>query len=177
MNIFYLFLMGLSLSLDAFSCALSLGSLNISVKKSWIMSLIVGIFHFFMPIMGAFLGSKIKPILFIDSNIILGLILLIICIDLLYHYFKNEEIEFNLNLIGILLFALGVSLDAFSLGIGLVLTNYNIFIAGIIFAICSFSLTYLGLTIGKYSKELLGKYSKILGICLLLYLSIIHLLK
>lgn len=177
MNIFYLFLMGISLSLDAFSLAISVGSFEISSQKNFILSLIVGLFHFIMPILGAFLGTKIKYINLIDSNTILGLILLAIGLDLLYHYFKEEEININLNLMGMLLFAFGVSLDAFSLGIGLIIDNYDIILSGIIFSICSFSFTYLGLLIGKYGAIILGKYSKIIGFILLFYLSIIHLLK
>jgi manganese efflux pump family protein len=173
----YILLIGISLSMDAFSLSLSLGSLNPTYRHVFKPALIVGVYHFFMPILGSFLGTKIKPFLFIDSNLILGTILIIISIDLFIHIYQKEEIDFKLDFVGINLFSLGVSLDSFSLGLGLIMENFNIPLCSLIFSLCSFAFTYLGFIIGKYSSEILGNYSKLLGSSLLLILGIIHLLK
>ena len=55
MNIFFVVLLiGVSLSMDAFSLALIYGTYGLSRRNEIILSIIVGLFHFFMPLVGLF---------------------------------------------------------------------------------------------------------------------------
>lgn len=168
-------IIGISLSMDTFSLSLSLGSFtkkNIYLK---IFPLIVGMFHFFMPIIGSFIGIQIMAIFNLASNVILGIILIVLGINLAIHYFKDEQVSVSLNLISAFLLAFSVSIDSFSVGLGISNITSNIIHASIIFSLCSASFTLLGLIIGKYSNKLIGKYANIIGIALLLLLGIYHL--
>lgn len=167
-------LIGISLSMDTFSLSLTLGTVSEN-KLIKILPLFVGIFHFFMPILGNFIGITLINLLNLASNIILGTVLIVLGINLAIHYFKDETAEINLNIIGMLIFALSVSIDSFSVGLGINDITSNYYIASIIFALCSAAFTYLGIIIGKYSSKLIGKYAIILGIFLLLILGIFHL--
>ena len=167
-------LIGISLSMDTFSLSLTLGTISEN-KLIKILPLFVGIFHFFMPILGNIIGVALINLLNLASNIILGTVLIVLGINLAIHYFKDESAEINLNIIGILIFALSVSIDSFSVGLGINDITNNYYIASVIFALCSASFTYLGIIIGKYSSKLIGKYAIILGIFLLLILGIFHL--
>lgn len=167
-------LIGISLSMDTFSLSLTLGTVSEN-KLIKILPLFVGIFHFFMPILGNFIGITLINLLNLASNIILGTVLIVLGINLAIHYFKDESAEINLNIIGIIIFALSVSIDSFSVGLGINDITNNYYIASIIFALCSAAFTYLGIIIGKYSSKLIGKYAIILGIFLLLILGIFHL--
>lgn len=89
---------------------------------------------------------------------------------------RHEEEQFNLSLLGMFVFALGVSLDSFSLGIGLKAITSNIYIAMFIFAICSASFTYFGIIIGRFTNKLLGVYANIIGAIILFILGFIHLI-
>lgn len=169
-------LIGISLSMDTFSLSLSLGSLvkeNIYLK---FFPFLVGIFHFFMPIIGNLIGMQIIKTFDIASNIILGLILIFLGINLAIHYFKDEEIKIDLKFLSIILLAFSVSLDSFSVGIGINNLTTKYFLSSLIFSICSFSFTVMGIIIGKYSNKYIGKYANLLGIILLLVLGIYHLL-
>ena len=170
-------IVGVSLSMDTFSLSLSIGS--IYKKNPYLMCapLVVGSFHFFMPLLGNLLGIGLISFLSLTSSKLLGFILLALGLNLAYHYFKDEKITLNLSLTGILLFALSVSLDSFSVGIGISALTSNYIIASIIFAVCSSSFTYLGLIIGKYFSKVLGRYANLIGIILLILLGIIHLFK
>ncbi len=168
-------IIGVSLSMDTFSLSLSLGSLTKKNIYLNLFPLIVGIFHFFMPIIGSFIGVKIMKIFNLASNVILGLVLIILGINLAIHYFKDEQVSISLNLISVLLLAFSVSIDSFSVGLGISNITNHILHASIIFSLCSASFTMLGLIIGKYSNKLIGKYASILGIALLLMLGIYHL--
>ena len=167
-------LIGISLSMDTFSLSLTLGTVSEN-KLIKILPLFVGIFHFFMPILGNIIGVALINLLNLASNIILGTVLIVLGINLAIHYFKDETAEINLNIIGILIFALSVSIDSFSVGLGINDITNNYYIASIIFALCSAAFTYLGIIVGKYSSKLIGKYAIILGIFLLLILGIFHL--
>ena len=167
-------LIGISLSMDTFSLSLTLGTVSEN-KLIKILPLFVGIFHFFMPLLGNIIGITLINLLDLASNIILGTVLIVLGINLAIHYFKDETAEINLNIIGILIFAISVSIDSFSVGLGINDITNNYYIASIIFALCSAAFTYLGIIIGKYSSKLIGKYAIILGIFLLLILGIFHL--
>ena len=167
-------LIGISLSMDTFSLSLTLGTISEN-KLIKILPLFVGIFHFLMPILGNIIGVALINLLNLASNIILGTVLIVLGINLAIHYFKDESAEINLNIIGILIFALSVSIDSFSVGLGINDITNNYYIASVIFVLCSASFTYLGIIIGKYSSKLIGKYAIILGIFLLLILGIFHL--
>ncbi len=171
-----LLLIGIGLSMDTFSISLSIGALNIVKNETKYISLLVGIMHFFMPLLGLLLGSKMITNFNINSNYLLSVILIVLAIKLLIDYFKDEEINIELNFSGIFLFAIAVSLDSFSTGLGLPAITHNVFLATTIFSLCSFSFTYLGLTIGKYTEDKIGKYATILGIILLLATAILHLM-
>lgn len=167
-------LIGISLSMDTFSLSLTLGTISEN-KLIKILPLFVGIFHFFMPLLGNIIGITLINLLNLASNIILGTVLIVLGINLAIHYFKDETADINLNILGIIIFALSVSIDSFSVGLGINDITNNYYIASIIFALCSAAFTYLGIIIGKYSSKLIGKYAIILGIFLLLILGIFHL--
>lgn len=173
-EIITIFSVGIALSMDAFSLSLGLGTFNISNKKALLLSCIVGLMHFIMPFLGVVLGGKLISIFNLDSNFLLGMILVAISIEMLFDLLKKEEKEINLSLLGMFLFAFGVSLDSFSTGIGLAAITNNIFMAMTIFTICSFSFTFIGLTIGKYTNKLLGVYSSLVGSILLMGIGIFY---
>lgn len=169
-----LFILGLSLSMDTFSIFLSIGTFGISKRKIVFLSLFIGLLHFLMPIIGSFIGVKIVTFLKIKVDLLLGLILLFIGIEMLIDLIKNEEKSFDLNIINMLLLSVSVSLDSFSTGIGLSAVTTNYALSGTIFSVCAASFTFLGYLIGKYSSDKIGRYANILGIILLFIIGISH---
>ena len=60
MNVlFTCILIGISLSMDAFSLALLYGTYGLAKNEEITLSIIVGLFHFFMPLIGLFFGNMI----------------------------------------------------------------------------------------------------------------------
>ena len=167
MEIITLIIIGLSLSIDAFSLSLAYGLLNIPKKNIISTSITVGIFHFIMPILGMLLGNIITDTLNLDSKYILLTILILILIEMIKSL-KEENKEHELNIINILIFAFLVSFDSFTLGIGIKYITSNIFIASIIFMILSSLFTFLGFILGKYLTKKATYKIKLIGIILLL---------
>ena len=132
--------------------------------------------HFMMPFLGVILGDKLLQIFEIKYDILLGFILIIIALQMIIDIIRHEEEHFNLSLVGMLIFSFGVSLDSFSLGLGLKAITSNIYLAMFIFAICSATFTYLGIIGGRFANKLLGVYANIIGAVILFVLGLIHLI-
>lgn len=170
-----LILIGVSLSMDTFSLSLSMGSLIKNNNYLSIFPFIVAIFHFLFPLLGNIIGISIMNYFNIASNIILGLILIILGTNLAISYFKKEDINLSLTFISTIFLAISVSIDSFTIGLGISEVTNNYYLASFLFSTLSFFFTTIGLLIGKYSSKLIGKYASILGITLLLILGIVHL--
>ena len=162
-----IFLIGVSLSMDTFSLSLSMGALIKNKQFLTLFPLVVALFHFIMPLIGNKIGITIMNCFNIASNIVLGLILIILGVNLAIQFFKKEEINININLI---------SIDSFTIGLGISEITSKFIVASFIFAVCSFSFTSIGLLIGKYSNKFIGKYASIIGILLLILLGVYHIL-
>lgn len=161
--------------MDAFSLALAYGTTKISKNKIIILSLVVGLFHFIMPIMGSFIGISILSKLINKADIVVGIIFIILAIEMFIS--KEEEKKGTItNIYSCILFAFTVSIDSFTVGIGLSLTNKNIVIPSIIFSIISLIFTLMGLILGKKLSKTLGKKAIYVGIIILLVLGIKYLL-
>ena len=100
------------------------------------------------------------------------MVLILIALDMTITILKNDESTINFNIITLILIAFTVSLDSFATGLGLSALTSNIIIAGLIFTICSSTITFIGLKLGEYSKIYLGKYANIIGILLLFIIGI-----
>lgn len=159
--------------MDAFSLSLALGTLMEDNKKQIIFTIVVGILHFLMPIVGIMIGDKLINILNISSQILISAILILIAFEMLRSILDKELPKLNLKFGSLLFLALSVSFDSFSVGIGIKYFTSHLILSGIIFAILSSFFTYIGLRIGKYAKKHLGVTSNIIGAFILIVISFI----
>lgn len=169
-------LIGIALSMDTFSLSLSIGTFNVSNKKALKLSIIVGIMHFFMPLIGMILGDKLIELFELKCDFLLGIILMFVAVNMFIDILKHEEEEFNLTFLGMILFSFGVSLDSFSVGLGIRAIVDNIYLAMSIFAICSTLFTFSGVFVGRYANKFLGTYANIIGVIILFILGLVHLI-
>lgn len=167
-------IIGISLSMDAFSLALIYGTQSISKKNKIILSIIVGIYHFVMPLLGVFLGNVILKYLVINLSIVVSVIFLFIGIEMIISSIKDDSHDFVVSIFGFLIFGLSVSIDSFTTGIGLNVINNNYLEVSSIFCIVSGSFTYLGLILGNKLGSIFGKLSTIIGGVILIILGIIY---
>lgn len=169
------FFIAIGLSMDAFSLALAYGTTKININKIILLSAIVGIFHFVMPLLGSIIGISILEKYITNSTKIVGIVFLILAIEM--YTSKDEEKKGTITSIySMIVFAITVSIDSLTVGIGLSITDKNMTSAYIIFAIISSIFTLSGLLLGKKISEKYGKKAVLLGIIILLSLSIKYLL-
>lgn len=175
MSIIMVLAVAISLSMDAFSLSLAYGTLNMEKKQIRWLSIIVGLYHLIMPILGMTVGNKIIHILPISPNTLVFLVLLFIGIEMIFESFKQERSIKILNFLEMIIFGFAVSLDSFSVGLGLKVIYSKPIIAAIIFMISSFTFTYLGLFLGKKINDSVGTLSTIFGGIALIIIGLIYL--
>lgn len=171
-----IFLIGVALSMDAFSIALSIGTTHLSKNRFILIPTVVSIMHFVMPLIGLFLGNQILSVININPKIIMTIILLYLAF-LMYKDRNNDKVPKINSLLSIFLYAISVSLDSFSVGIGLKALTDKILIPPIIFSLCAGTITYMGLILGKYSQKVWKEKASLIGIILLISISIVNICK
>ncbi len=158
--------------MDAFALAISYGIKNVSIKNVIITAITVGIFHFFMPLLGSFIGTPLFEYTIIKPRLVLFLVFLILSLDMFIQFFEEKPKIRELNVIGTLFFAVSVSFDSLSVGLGLKYIYDNILIAIFTFCIISAFFTTMGFILGKKLSEKIGKYSFLVGSITLFFYSI-----
>ena len=177
MNIFLtIVLIAVSLSMDAFSLALVYGTYSLSKKNCVLLSIIVGIFHFFMPLFGVLLGNFITSYILLNINLVVGVIFGIIGIEMIISSIRDDNINIIISVLGFLLFGFSVSIDSFTTGIGLSLISNNYLLCFITFMLVSFLFTYIGLRLGNKINDRLGKYATLFGGIIMIILSLRYML-
>lgn len=177
MNIFFTcFLIGISLSMDAFSLALIYGTYGLSKKNEIILSIIVGLFHFIMPLIGLSFGNMVIRYFVFNVNLVVGIIFGIIGIEMVISSIKEEEVKILISLIGFLFFGLSVSIDSLTTGIGLSAISKNYLGVASMFMIVSGLFTYMGLRLGNKLSDKFGKYATISGGIMMILLAIHYIL-
>jgi len=174
LDFFTLALIAISLSMDTFSFSIIYGTIVLENKKVYLLSTIVGIFHFLMPLLGKQIGTFLLLKLPINANIVVGIIFILIGIQML---FQKEEIIDLKNFIMLLLFGFTVSIDSFSVGIGLPLITNNLIKAYFIFCITSMIFTFLGLRFGKRLNNKFGNKATKIGAIILILLGGFYIFK
>lgn len=163
--------------MDAFSLALIYGTQGMKKNDKLLLSLIVGVYHFIMPLIGLLIGIIIIENISFNHRLVVGIILCLIAIEMIISSIKNKEEKFLLSITGYLIFGLSVSIDSLTTGIGLSAITNSYILSCLIFAITSFSFTILGLNIGNILNIKYGKISTLLGGIILFIIGLSYIIK
>lgn len=174
LDFFTLVLIAVSLSMDTFSLSTIYGTIGLEKNKMYLLSFVVGIFHFFMPLFGNLIGNFLLSKLPINANIVVGVIFIIIALQM---FVQKEDVVDLKNFWMLLLFGFTVSIDSFSVGIGISLITQNYFIAYLIFFVTSVIFTFLGLRFGKYLSTKFGNKATKVGALILIVLGLVYMFK
>ncbi|HAQ07099.1 MAG TPA: hypothetical protein DCR24_06105 [Bacillus bacterium] len=164
-----LILMAFALGMDAFSVGLGMGMFRLTKRHIFKIGVTIGLFHVWMPLLGMVAGRFLSEQFGAIAGYIGGLLLILLGIQMIWSTFKEEEI----NIIspvgkGLLIFALSVSLDSFSVGLTLGIYGARTLLVLVCFGIAAMVLTWAGLVIGRKVQGWLGTYSVALGGSILL---------
>lgn len=171
-----IFFIGLALSMDAFSLALGLGTSKISKMQKIILSSLVGIMHFVMPMLGLIISDRLSTIFQVNFRLLVIIIFLYLGLVMILEKKElNKIIKYSIfNLITL---SFSVSVDSFSVGLSLKAYDTKIFIPSLVFFVCSSIITYFGLIIGEYSIKCLKEKVPLLGGLIFIILAIVNIIK
>lgn len=169
------FFMGTSLSMDTFSLSISLGIMNPPLKKKLLLSIIIGIFHFFMPLIGSRIGILLKERITTGTNLLTAFIFLLLAIQMFTNR-KEEEKAVNLSLLTIIIISLMVSIDSLTVGFAYGLAEEKIILASTIFMIVSTLFTFLGLQLGYKLQERYQGKTIYIGMIIMFFMFIKYLI-
>lgn len=175
MHIVLIFIIAISLSMDAFSLSLAYGTLNISNQNMKELSLVVGAYHFFMPLLGMIVGNTLLYFIPIGTDILVFCVLTFIGIQMIIESRKDEVDVKLMNFKELLLFGLAVSLDSFSVGMGLSLITKHYILGSLLFSGTSAFFTYIGLHLGKKINNRIGNISTLIGGIVLIVIGVAYL--
>lgn len=168
-------LIGIGLSMDAFSLSILYGTLNLKKSKILWLSIIVGIYHFLMPLLGSLIGNHVLANYIPDPEFLIGVIFTVISVQMLFSIKKEEEVKTLKGIGSLLLFGFTVSIDSFSIGMGFGTLKNSLlrtFLSSLIYSFTSLLFTYLGLNIGTSLTKKFGKIATFFGSILLLAIAI-----
>lgn len=172
-EIITILLMAVALGMDAFSVSLGMGMYNLRYRNIFKIGMTVGLFHIIFPFLGmvagSFLSEKLGGIAAYIGGILvigLGIQMIVSCI--------REKNELFITPIGwgLLLFALSVSLDSFSIGLTLGIYGAKVFLVLLCFGTVAAFLSWFGFIIGKNVQSWLGVYSLAFGGSILLIIGL-----
>ncbi|WP_462410226.1 manganese efflux pump MntP [Neobacillus sp. Marseille-QA0830] len=164
-----LMIMAAALGMDAFSVGLGMGMYKLRLKKIFEIGLTIGLFHVIMPLAGITAGKFLSEKFGSFASIIGGVLLILLGLQMIWASLKNEDEKVITPVgFGLLLFALSVSLDSFSVGLSLGIYGAKTVLVLLFFGIAAATLTWAGLLLGKKVRGWMGAYSEALGGAILL---------
>lgn len=161
--------MAFALGMDAFSVSLGLGMQQLRLKRIAYVGIIIGVAHLIMPFIGIVLGIFISAGIGHYTVLIGGLLLTGIGAHMVFSAFQQKPAKvIQTSGIGLLIFAMTVSMDSFSVGLSLGMSQIKAAVTIFMFGFTSMVLTWAGLLLGRKVHGLLGVYSEVLGGTILL---------
>lgn len=163
-----LLMMALALGMDAFSVGMGMGMIDLRLRQIAKIGFVIGVFHVVMPLTGILIGEYLSEHFGGWAAIAGGVLLLLLGAQMIFSSFQKEDMPLVQPIgFGLLVFALSVSLDSFSVGLSLGIYKTKIVLTVVLFGLVSMILTWAGLIIGSKFQKVLGSYSEVLGGCIL----------
>ncbi|WP_394581295.1 manganese efflux pump MntP [Cytobacillus firmus] len=168
-EILTLALMAFALGMDAFSVGLGMGMYKLRLRQIAKIGITIGLFHVWMPLLGMIAGRFLSNTFGAIAGYVGGGLLLLLGVQMIWSSFRDEEDSLITPVgIGLLIFALSVSLDSFSVGLSLGIYGAKSFLVLVFFGAGATILTWAGLLTGRKVQSWIGSYSEALGGAILL---------
>ncbi|WP_238651193.1 manganese efflux pump MntP family protein [Paenibacillus piscarius] len=165
-------IMAVALGMDAFSLGVGIGMRGIRLLHVLQLSLMIAFFHVLMPLLGLFTGSYVGHLLGQVTTFAAGGLLVLLGGHMVFNSFREDDgasrqMDHRTGW-GMLLIALSVSVDSFSVGVSLGMFVSNIILTVLAFGACGGVMAITGLLLGRRVSRGLGDYGEALGGAILL---------
>jgi manganese efflux pump family protein len=158
-------IMSFALGLDAFSLGVGIGMRGIRRLDIVKLSFVIGLFHIVMPLLGMIAGYYVSTLLGNVATFVAGGLLLLLGGHMIYSSMRGGAAQpfDHRTLWGILVFALSVSIDSFSVGVSLGMFATDVVLTVLMFGIVGGVMSVLGLSLGRKVSYSMGEYGEAFG--------------
>lgn len=156
-------LMAFALSLDSFSISLSLGAYVRRLQEQVYISVVFGLFHSLLPLVGMFLGVYLSSLVTSLASLLSACIFIIIGAYMFFSSFEHKMHYYQIKGLKLYSLALLVSVDSFPVGVSLGLTAISSLVPLLIFGFFAMIFTFIGLYIARRAHRVIGIYSERIG--------------
>ncbi len=181
MSLWAVFIIGLSLSMDAFSAAVCKGLALCKVKLSQALTvgLYFGFFQALMPLIGYFLASTIAGKIAGYSHYVAFVLLALIGANMIRESIKGDEetCTMSLSFKEMVPIAIATSIDALATGVTFATEGAEIFSSIAIVGVTTFVLSAVGTALGAFVGSRFRKAATIAGGSVLILMGVKILLK
>jgi len=171
-------LIAVALGMDAFSLCVGIGMRGIRLLHVAKISAAIAAFHVIMPLVGLYMGQYVSTLLGGVASIIGGGLLVVLGGHMIYNSLRSDDApSFNTgSLLGLLAFALSVSVDSLSVGVSLGMFSTDLALTVLLFGAMGGLLSVVGLLVGRRVGQLIGEYGEAIGGAVLLVFGILFLI-
>ncbi|MEA5084033.1 MAG: manganese efflux pump MntP family protein [Lachnospiraceae bacterium] len=171
MGIVTVFLIAVSLAMDAFAVSVSNGIAmkNFRVSDGVKMGTFFGVFQCMMPLLGWVLGNSVRVYIEAVDHWIAFILLLLIGGNMVKESLSKDcdedisKCDFALTNKKLILQAIATSIDALAVGISFAMLNVDIISAAIIIGLVCFVISFVGGSLGKKLGEVFEERAEFLG--------------
>ena len=169
MSVFEIVLISMGLAMDAFGVSIGKG-LTMPVGENGrkvTLAFLFGLFQFLMPVIGWLIGRQfIDVISEWDHWIIFGLLgylgIAMIREGLSDETDEDDDKQF-LGVWEMMMLSVATSLDAMAVGLTFAFMPINVWEASTMIGVITFGISLIGIYLGKFMGQFVGKYADILG--------------
>lgn len=177
MDVWKLVLLGIVIGSNNLAVAFGLGALNIR-SYWWRIIVVFGLFEFFIPLVGVFIGRQFSSLIADYASIVGGTLLVLFGLFIFYKTLRSSKKE-EKNLMdritswtGIISLSAGLSLDNLIVGFSIGLQNVHPLTVATVIAFSSVLFTLIGLNFGKYLKAQFRTWTDLTAATLLVVLGV-----
>jgi putative Mn2+ efflux pump MntP len=168
MRFIQIVIIALGLAMDAFAVSIAAGtSGRVSNQQAALrLAFHFGLFQFFMPIIGWFLGIKILPLISALNHWVAFFLLFIVGFRMVRSGFDKQGRTFSKDPsrgITLIILSVATSIDALAVGLGLAMLGIKIIYPCLVIGIITAILSFLGIQMGSRLGIKFGKKMEILG--------------
>lgn len=180
MDLTAILIISVILGVDAFSLSLGIGLKGVRRKQIYLVSLVIAVFHIFMPLIGLYLGITLGHFIGPIAGKIGALVLIFIGAQGLWQKWsyrkdsQNDDVKpISLNSpVSLILMALSVSLDALTVGFSLGTLKVNLVFTVITMGIVAGIMTFMGFFFGTRLSHRFGENAEIIGSLILIIIGV-----
>jgi len=167
-----------ALGMDAFSLGIGIGLKGIRKLDILKLSFVIALFHVLMPLAGMYTGQYVSTLLGDVATKAGGALLLLLGGHMVYSSLRGEGAQSfdHRTFWGMLVFALSVSIDSFSVGVSLGMFATDILLTVMLFGLLGGLMSILGLMLGRRVSRGLGEYGEACGGVILFAFGVVFLI-